>query len=46
LSFINKYRKSFIGDLTGGVTAAIVAIPLELGFGYFSGLGPEAVSDQ
>lgn len=37
-----KYKKSFKGDLTGGITAAIVAIPLGLGFGDLSGLGPEA----
>ena len=42
MAFLAKYKKGFKGDLTGGITAAIVAIPLGLGFGDLSGLGPEA----
>ena len=42
MGLLTKYKKSFKGDLTGGITAAIVAIPLGLGFGDLSGLGPEA----
>jgi len=30
------------GDLFGGVTAGIVALPLALAFGVSSGLGPSA----
>ena len=42
MAFLDRYKKGFKGDFTGGVTAAIVAIPLGLGFGDLSGLGPEA----
>ena len=42
MGLLTKYKKSFKGDLIGGITAAIVAIPLGLGFGDLSGLGPEA----
>lgn len=31
-----------LGDLTGGLTAAVVALPLALAFGVASGLGPAA----
>ncbi len=34
--------KSFKGDLFGGITAGIVALPLALAFGVSSGLGPSA----
>jgi len=34
--------KHFKGDLFGGITAGIVALPLALAFGVSSGLGPEA----
>ena len=33
---------SFRGDIFGGLTAGIVALPLALGFGVASGLGPAA----
>jgi len=33
---------NFRGDLLGGVTAGIVALPLALAFGVSSGLGPDA----
>ena len=39
---ISRFKKSFKGDLSGGVTAAIISIPLGLGFGVVSGLGAEA----
>lgn len=32
----------FKGDLFGGITAGIVALPLALAFGVSSGLGPSA----
>ncbi len=34
--------KHFKGDLFGGLTAGIVALPLALAFGVSSGLGPSA----
>ena len=34
--------KHFKGDLFGGITAGIVALPLALAFGVSSGLGPSA----
>lgn len=34
--------KHFRGDLFGGITAGIVALPLALAFGVQSGLGPDA----
>ena len=34
--------KHFKGDLLGGITAGIVALPLALAFGVSSGLGPSA----
>jgi len=34
--------KYFKGDLFGGITAGIVALPLALAFGVSSGLGPQA----
>ena len=33
--------KHFKGDLFGGITAGIVALPLALAFGVSSGLGPK-----
>ncbi|MBT8320325.1 MAG: hypothetical protein KJO90_01505, partial [Eudoraea sp.] len=30
------------GDLLGGITACVVALPLALAFGVSSGLGPSA----
>lgn len=39
---MNKFFKHFKGDLLGGVTAGIVALPLALAFGVQSGLGPDA----
>lgn len=39
----HKTRKQqIIGDMFGGVTAAIVALPLALAFGVASGAGPQA----
>ncbi|MFT6737392.1 MAG: SulP family sulfate permease, partial [Kangiellaceae bacterium] len=35
-------RKSLKGDILGGLTAAIVSLPLALAFGVASGAGPEA----
>lgn len=35
-------RKSVKGDILGGLTAAIVSLPLALAFGVASGAGPEA----
>ncbi len=35
-------RQNIRGDILGGVTAAIVSLPLALTFGVASGLGPEA----
>jgi sulfate permease, SulP family len=34
--------KHFKGDLFGGFTAGVVALPLALAFGVTSGLGPDA----
>lgn len=34
--------RHFRGDLFGGITAGIVALPLALAFGVSSGLGPSA----
>tara|TARA_B110000046_G_C12991762_1_gene398154 strand:- start:428 stop:580 length:153 start_codon:yes stop_codon:yes gene_type:complete len=34
--------KHIKGDVFGGLTAGIVALPLALAFGVTSGLGPEA----
>ena len=36
------YLKNLRGDIFGGVTAAVVALPLALAFGVASGLGPIA----
>ena len=35
--------KSLKGDFTGGLTAAIIALPMGLAFGLQSGLGPEVL---
>jgi sulfate permease, SulP family len=35
-------RHSILGDVYGGITAAVVALPLALAFGVASGLGPIA----
>jgi SulP family sulfate permease len=35
-------RNSLKGDILGGLTAAIVSLPLALAFGLASGAGPEA----
>lgn len=35
-------QKEFLGDVYGGVTAAVVALPLALAFGVASGVGPIA----
>ncbi len=37
-----KFRPDIPGDLFGGVTAAIVMLPMALAFGVASGLGPAA----
>ena len=37
-----EYKKNFRGDLFGGLTAGIVALPLALAFGEQSGLGATA----
>jgi MFS superfamily sulfate permease-like transporter len=34
--------KSLLGDVYGGLTAAVVALPLALAFGVASGVGPVA----
>jgi sulfate permease, SulP family len=39
---MNGFFKHFRGDLFGGITAGIVALPLALAFGVSSGLGPSA----
>jgi SulP family sulfate permease len=39
---MKKLFSNFKGDLFGGVTAGIVALPLALAFGVSSGLGPSA----
>jgi len=36
------YSKSLVGDIYGGLTAAVVALPLALAFGVASGVGPIA----
>jgi SulP family sulfate permease len=41
-SFFNFDFSHFKGDLFGGITAGIVALPLALAFGVSSGLGPSA----
>lgn len=38
----DRFLKNPVGDLTGGLMAAIVALPLCLAFGVASGLGPAA----
>lgn len=40
--FNNINRNSITGDILGGLTAAIVSLPLALAFGVASGAGPEA----
>ncbi len=42
LSKLNYNFATFRGDLFGGVTAAVVGLPVSLGFGVASGLGPLA----
>ncbi len=37
-----KFRATIPGDLFGGVTAAIIMLPMALAFGVASGLGPAA----
>ncbi len=39
---MNKLFSHFKGDLFGGITAGIIALPLALAFGVSSGLGPTA----
>jgi SulP family sulfate permease len=39
---MTKLFSNFKGDLFGGITAGIVALPLALAFGVSSGLGPSA----
>lgn len=39
---MSKLFQHFKGDLFGGITAGIVALPLALAFGVQSGLGPDA----
>lgn len=39
---LNLTRKQMSGDIFGGVTASVVALPLALAFGVASGAGPEA----
>ncbi|WP_235295935.1 SulP family inorganic anion transporter [Portibacter marinus] len=41
-TFLGFNFKHFRGDLFGGITAGIVALPLALAFGLQSGLGPAA----
>jgi SulP family sulfate permease len=43
LQIFNTINKTNLrGDILGGVTAAIVSLPLALTFGVASGVGPEA----
>lgn len=43
MSFLNEIRfNNLRGDLFGGVTAAIIALPMALAFGVASGAGPAA----
>lgn len=39
---INSIKTTIKGDFTGGLTAAIIALPMALAFGEQSGLGPQA----
>ena len=39
---LSRYKKGFKGDLLGGLTAAIIALPMGLAFGIQSGMGAEA----
>ena len=39
---MTKANKSLLGDIYGGLTAAVVALPLALAFGVTSGVGPIA----
>jgi SulP family sulfate permease len=39
---VNYDLKTFRGDLFGGVTSAVIALPVSLAFGVASGLGAEA----
>jgi len=39
---MNASIKTISGDLFGGVTAAVIALPLALAFGVASGVGPIA----
>lgn len=41
-SFLRQAAENWRGDLFGGVTAAVVALPLALAFGVLSGAGPMA----
>jgi SulP family sulfate permease len=41
-SFSPSIRSTFLGDVFGGVTSAIVMLPMALAFGVASGLGPVA----
>lgn len=41
-SFFASIRSTFLGDVFGGVTSAVVMLPLALAFGVASGLGPLA----
>ena len=42
LSRLGRWLSSFRGDLTGGLTAAVVALPLALAFAVASGDEPKA----
>lgn len=42
LNLLPKTVSGFAGDLFGGITAAVVALPLALAFGVASGVGPIA----
>ncbi|RZO74251.1 MAG: hypothetical protein EVA69_06155, partial [OM182 bacterium] len=42
ISMINFKTEDLKGDLFGGVTAGVVALPLALAFGEASGAGPIA----
>lgn len=39
---MTESRQTILGDVYGGITAAVVALPLALAFGVASGLGPIA----
>lgn len=41
-SILSKYKTTFKEDISGGLLAAIIGLPMGLAFGVQSGLGPQA----